>query len=365
MSATASPLTPAEQRRWTNIGILAALALLLSYAETFVPIPIPGIKLGLANIPVLVCLAREDITGACSISAIKVLASGLLFGSPITMLYAGTGTVFALVGMVPLSRLKTMRLWMVSVVGALLHVMGQLLVASWLLGSPAVWRVSPLLFVAACITGAFCGVVATSLEASLAQFDHLPIRDAGLIAPRRPPMRTLAGFCMLIAFIVLTLHLSKPKVLGTCTIVALLCCAATRVPLRKLLGAIRPLAALLALTFVMQYVLSPQTALPEALRAVLRLAAIAAASTAFMQLTRTTNPTPSIAWVLQPLTRLGIRTQGFVCATSIALRLVPELSDALHNEMSHLQGHPTLRQMQQVLPRLMQSLYDRIEKQGS
>lgn len=358
MSAETRPLTPAEQLRWTNIGVLAALALLLGYAETFVPIPIPGIKLGLANIPVLVCLARHDVSGACCIAAIKVLASGLLFGSPITMLYAGAGTALALAGMVPLSRLRTMRLWMVSVVGALLHVAGQLMVASLLLGSSVVWYASPLLLTAACVTGVLCGLLATNLATSLPAHANAAADNVEPVVARKPRTRTIVASLALVVFTVVILHLSDPVTLFACTAAMLVCCAATRVPLRRLLGAIRPLTAILVLTFAMQYVISPQTAPQEALHAVLRLAAIAAASTAFMQIVPTNDPAPSIAWLVLPLTRLGVQTQGFIWAISIAIQLVPELSSTLHNELAHIQGRPTLRQIQEMLPRILQSLYD-------
>ena len=92
-------LSPAERLRWTRVGALAAFALVLSYVETFVPIPIPGVKLGLANIVVLVALVRFDARSALAVAAIKVLAAGLLFGSPIMMAYSAAGTLLAFLGM--------------------------------------------------------------------------------------------------------------------------------------------------------------------------------------------------------------------------------------------------------------------------
>ena len=58
-------LTPQEEERWARVGALAALAMVLGYLETFVPIPIPGVKLGLANVAVLLALAQGDVWGAC------------------------------------------------------------------------------------------------------------------------------------------------------------------------------------------------------------------------------------------------------------------------------------------------------------
>jgi heptaprenyl diphosphate synthase len=153
-------LTPREVLRWTRVGMLAALAIILGYLETFVPIPIPGVKLGLANIAVLIALGQHDARGAFGIAVIKVLASGLLFGSPVMMAYSATGTLLAFMVMAPLAPLPTMHIVMVSVVGALAHEIGQLLVAMLLLGTPLVWYSAPLLEVAGCVTGALCGIVA-------------------------------------------------------------------------------------------------------------------------------------------------------------------------------------------------------------
>lgn len=74
-------------QRLARVSLLAACALVLSYIETMIPLPvaIPGIKLGLANIAVVVALFTLDIKSAAAICTIKVLASGFLFGSPMML----------------------------------------------------------------------------------------------------------------------------------------------------------------------------------------------------------------------------------------------------------------------------------------
>ena len=76
------PLSLDEARSWARVGVLAALALVLSYVETFIPLPlpVPGIKLGLANIVVLMALETMDVKSAALIALIKVIAAGFLFG---------------------------------------------------------------------------------------------------------------------------------------------------------------------------------------------------------------------------------------------------------------------------------------------
>ena len=159
-------LTPLEAQRWTRIGALSALAMVLGYVESFVPLPLPGLKLGLANIPILVALREHDVRGAACVALVKVLATGLLFGNPLTLAYSTAGTALSLAFMAPLSLLPTMRLEMVSVVGALAHETGQLLVAQALLGTPLVWYGAPPLAVAGCVTGLLCGTAARRVALS-------------------------------------------------------------------------------------------------------------------------------------------------------------------------------------------------------
>ena len=151
-------MTLSEARVWAQVGVLAALALVLGYIETFIPlpVPVPGIKLGLANIVVLIALELFGARRAALIALIKVLASGFLFGSPIMMAYSAAGTLLAFAAMAILVRLRV-NVVLTAIVGAILHNMGQLAVAMLVLGTPLVWGTAPVLVIAACITGALSG----------------------------------------------------------------------------------------------------------------------------------------------------------------------------------------------------------------
>lgn len=155
-------MTLDEARTWARIGVLSALALVFGYIETFIPlpVPVPGIKLGLANVAVLLALETADVKSAALVAAVKVLASGFLFGNPVMMLYSAGGTLLAFVAMAALSRVRGLSLVLVAVVGAIMHNVGQLAVASMLLGTPLVFAWAPVLIVAACVTGALIGVAA-------------------------------------------------------------------------------------------------------------------------------------------------------------------------------------------------------------
>ena len=159
-SGTNQAMTLDEARLWARVGVLAAVALVLSYIETFIPlpVPVPGIKLGLANIAILIALKLLDVKSAALVATIKVLAAGFLFGNPLMMAYSACGTLLAFVSMAVLSRIRNLSVVLIAIVGAVLHNVGQLAVASVLLGTQLVWATAPLLIIAACVTGALTGI---------------------------------------------------------------------------------------------------------------------------------------------------------------------------------------------------------------
>ena len=148
-------------------GLLVAMMLILGYVETLlqglVPTGIPGIKLGISNGVLLFALYLMDIRSTLILMVLKVGLSGLLFGNPMTMLFAFCGGALSLAGMIPLSRVKGINIITVSMVGAVLHNVGQIIAAMFVMTevSPAILlRYLAILMVAALITGAATGILA-------------------------------------------------------------------------------------------------------------------------------------------------------------------------------------------------------------
>ena len=83
------------------LGLLLTLALILSYVESLIPIfvSVPGVKLGLANLVVLICLYAYPSKYAFVISIMRVMLAGLLFGSMFSILYSLAGAFFSLIVM--------------------------------------------------------------------------------------------------------------------------------------------------------------------------------------------------------------------------------------------------------------------------
>ena len=156
-------------QRLARASLLAAVALILSYIETMIPLPValPGVKLGLANIAVVVALFALDAPTACAVAAVKVLASGFLFGSPMMLAYSLGGMALALAAMLLLRLVPGIGVVVVSMASAICHNVGQIAVACLMLSTPAVFISLPPLAVAACITGALTGAVAQGVLASV------------------------------------------------------------------------------------------------------------------------------------------------------------------------------------------------------
>ncbi len=156
--------------RLARVSLLSAVALVLSYLETMIPLPValPGVKLGLANVAVAVALFSLDVRSAAAVATAKVFASGLLFGSPMMLAYSLGGTALAFAGMAAMAAVPGIGLVPVSMVAAILHNAGQLAVAALVLQTPSVFVNLPVLAVAACVTGGITGAVGEAALSSLA-----------------------------------------------------------------------------------------------------------------------------------------------------------------------------------------------------
>ena len=149
--------TDSPASRIALLGLLTALAVIMGYIEARIPLPlpVPGIKIGLCNIVIVFVLYRFGGLRALLVSLVRVVVIGLLFGSPISMLYGTSGAILSLLGMVLLRKTGHFSVIGVSGAGGALHSLGQILLASLLTGGTAIFRYLPILLLA----GEFCGVL--------------------------------------------------------------------------------------------------------------------------------------------------------------------------------------------------------------
>ena len=146
------------------LGILTAGAIVIAILESFIPsIGIPGVKLGLANIVILVILYELGIVEAIIVNILRVIVVGLVRGTFLGMgfLMSLTGAAFSLGIMILFySLIKKFSVIGVSVIGSVFHVGGQILIAMLYLGTAYIVLYLPIIAISAIITGVFVGVIA-------------------------------------------------------------------------------------------------------------------------------------------------------------------------------------------------------------
>ncbi len=146
------------------LGVLTAAAIVIAVLESFIPsVGIPGVKLGLANIVILIILYELGIWEAIVVNLLRVLVVSLVRGTFLSMgfLMSLTGCVLSLGIMILFYLLiKKFSIIGVSVIGSLFHVLGQVIIAMIFLGSAYIFLYLPVIAISAIITGVFVGIVA-------------------------------------------------------------------------------------------------------------------------------------------------------------------------------------------------------------
>lgn len=150
-------------RKLTELALLTTVALGIFAVEQRIPspIPIPGVKLGLSNIITVYAVYRYRAREAALVLFARILLGSFFGGRLISLLYSLSGGTLCLVGMLALRRvIPEAHLWFSSVLGAVLHNIGQLAVATALTGTWAVLAYFPILLLSGCLAGLFTGLCA-------------------------------------------------------------------------------------------------------------------------------------------------------------------------------------------------------------
>ena len=144
------------------MGLLLAFALILSYIETLILFQtgIPGVKLGLANLAVVLSLYLFTWKEAILLTTLKAVLSGLMFGNLFMIIYSLAGALISCMIMILLKKTGGFHVPIVSVAGGVMHNMGQLLVAVFVVETYSIFYYIPVLMIAGLITGLVIGSVA-------------------------------------------------------------------------------------------------------------------------------------------------------------------------------------------------------------
>ena len=149
-----------KTKRLALCAVLIALAMALSYTERFIPlqmvIPLPGVKLGLANIATLVALYALGWQKTIPIVVVRCFL-GALFGGLTGILFSLTGGLLSLGVMAACKKIPVFSIYGVSILGAAAHNIGQIFAAMALMGSVYVWAYLPYLLLIAIFTGTATG----------------------------------------------------------------------------------------------------------------------------------------------------------------------------------------------------------------
>ena len=148
--------------KWVALyGMLISLAFIFSYIEAVIPIPIPvpGVKLGLANLVSIVGLYIVGIKGTIAVSLVRIVLVGFTFGNLSSMIYSLAGGTVSLIFMILLKKTGKFSQVGVSIMGGIGHNIGQLTAAALITETAGVFYYLPFLMVAGVIAGAVIGLL--------------------------------------------------------------------------------------------------------------------------------------------------------------------------------------------------------------
>ena len=144
------------------LGMFAAFAMILSFVESQIPsfVAIPGIKLGLPNIAIIIILYKFGSKEAITVSLVRVILTSLLFGSVLSMLYSIAGAVLSLTAMILLKKTNFLSTVTVSVIGGVCHNVGQIAVACLMTETAQLLYYLPVLIISGVVSGIIIGMIA-------------------------------------------------------------------------------------------------------------------------------------------------------------------------------------------------------------
>lgn len=150
-----------SSKRLALCAVLAAVALTIFVAESQIPpvVPMPGVKLGLANIVTLVAMVLLGRRDALVVLAVRLILGAAFTGGFSAFMFSAVGGLFAYIVMAALVGVFPEKmLWVVSVLAALAHNAGQILVAVFVTGTPGIAVYILILAASGVVTGAFTGL---------------------------------------------------------------------------------------------------------------------------------------------------------------------------------------------------------------
>lgn len=153
------------KRKTAYFGVFVALAMIFSYIETLLPINfgIYGVKLGLANLVIVIALYRMGAAEAACLSVARIVLTGFLFTNLFSILYSLAGGLLSLAVMAAAKKSDKFSVYGVSMLGGVFHNIGQLLIAMLVVETLSVAYYLPVLLVAGLLTGLLIGIASSEV----------------------------------------------------------------------------------------------------------------------------------------------------------------------------------------------------------
>lgn len=153
-------------RKITTLGLLTAIALTIFMVEAQIPspLPLPGVKLGLANIVTVFTVFALGPKDGAMVLAARIFLGAVFSGNFSTIFYSAAGGLCAILVTILLRKvLKGNQLWVAGCLGAIAHSVGQMVMAVFMLGTPSLVVYLPVMIIISIITGLFTGLCAQFL----------------------------------------------------------------------------------------------------------------------------------------------------------------------------------------------------------
>lgn len=150
-----------NSRKIALYGLLIALAFIFSYIESLIPMPfaVPGIKLGLANLVVIIALFGIGVKEAFVLSMVRILLVGFTFRDPSTLMFSFAGGILSWLSMTLALRLKLFSMVGISIIGGITHNIGQIIMAIIYVKNPSLIYYLPFLLTAGVVSGTLIGLL--------------------------------------------------------------------------------------------------------------------------------------------------------------------------------------------------------------
>lgn len=152
---------PIKTKKLTMLALILAIAFILSWIEYIIslPVAIPGIKIGLANLAILFTLYVFNVGDTFLVLVGRLLLNALLFGNVLSLIYSAAGGVLSFIVMALCVKIFNMNTVITSIFGGIFHNFGQTIIAFFILNNALVWTYFPYLLIGGIITGAFNGII--------------------------------------------------------------------------------------------------------------------------------------------------------------------------------------------------------------